>query len=66
MLYLSAHSFASCTPPLLLLQPTSDLFKTFPIGDIVDKDNPLGPSVISCGDVPEPLLASRVPDDQFD
>ena len=30
------------------------LFKTFPIGDIVDKDNPLGPTVISCGDVPEP------------
>ena len=32
----------------------SDLFKTLPVGDIVDKNNPLGPAIIGCSDVPEP------------
>ena len=32
----------------------NDLFKAFPVGDIVDKNNPLGPSIIGCSDVTEP------------
>ena len=46
--------------------PVLDVIEAFLVGDVVDKHDAHGPSVVGGGDGSEPLLAGSVPDLKLD